>query len=165
MELEEEKNREAAAKAHAERESAIAKKKNKQAMVDLLSHSEKKLFADRQRIAGNESFRCGDYKIALVQYTESIELLQTAAAYNNRAATYLKLKQFNEASEDCNRVLALEPDNVKALIRKAEALQGLEEYVKVSCIMIIFFSLSIALPYEALLDVHFSIVVSRLSDQ
>lgn len=131
MDLEEEKTREKVEKEKAERDCKITKKKNQQTLIDLLSHRERTLFADRRRIAGNESFKCGDYKVALVHYNESIDYLETPAAYNNRAATYLKLGRFQEASNDCYKVLALEPDNMKALIRKGEALVGLKDYSKV----------------------------------
>lgn len=35
----------------------------------------------------------------------------------------LKLKQFAAAVEDCNKCLNIEPQNVKALMRKADALR------------------------------------------
>ena len=48
----------------------------------------------------------------------------------NRAACRLKLREFPGAAEDCSRVLAGDPDNVKALFRRGQALvelQRLEE--------------------------------------
>lgn len=43
---------------------------------------------------------------------------------SNRALTYLKLKKFEEALQDCERVLALDGKNLKILLRKAQALEG-----------------------------------------
>lgn len=34
------------------------------------------------------------------------------------------MKNYNEAIEDCNQCLSLEPKNIKAMLRKAEALIG-----------------------------------------
>ena len=43
-----------------------------------------------------------------------------AALYNNMAMCYLKLEKWHKARENCRYVLELEPDNVKALYRRAQ---------------------------------------------
>lgn len=43
-----------------------------------------------------------------------------------RALCYLKLCQYEEAKQDCDRVLQLEDANVKAFYRRALAYKGLQ---------------------------------------
>lgn len=43
------------------------------------------LFFDRHRIKGNESFKCSEYQLAILEYTKSLSYAPTAAVYNNRA--------------------------------------------------------------------------------
>ena len=44
-----------------------------------------------------------------------------ASAYNNRALAHLKLSNVADAEADCGYVLRLEPQNVKALLRRGTA--------------------------------------------
>jgi tetratricopeptide (TPR) repeat protein len=106
--------------------------------------------ADAERLAGNALFVQGLWEDAISHYrcvlavnhsrhrlvcdvdaslpanfgscSKAIALdARATAAYNNRAAAYINLKNFDAALEDCDRVLELEPDNTKALIRRAIA--------------------------------------------
>lgn len=43
----------------------------------------------------------------------SLSVLPTVAAYNNRAQAELKLQNWNSAFQDCEKVLELEPGNLK----------------------------------------------------
>lgn len=43
-----------------------------------------------------------------------------------RALCYLSLKQYKEAAQDCTEALKLDPKNVKALYRRAQALKELK---------------------------------------
>ena len=59
---------------------------------------------------------------ALELYTEAIQLdSKMAAAYSNRALVHLKLSQPEAAEADCTHALELEPNNAKALLRRATA--------------------------------------------
>ncbi len=59
---------------------------------------------------------------AIDHYTKAVELDNTlASAYSNRAMAHLKLGQLTQAETDCNHTLLLQPDNVKALLRRASA--------------------------------------------
>ncbi|KAJ8978743.1 hypothetical protein NQ317_003276 [Molorchus minor] len=84
--------------------------------------------SNREKEKGNEFFKAGDYDEALQCYTNSISSKPCVNNLNNRAVTYLKLKQYELALEDCDRVLTIERDNVKAYTRKGEALEKLERY-------------------------------------
>ncbi|XP_055067651.2 sperm-associated antigen 1 [Misgurnus anguillicaudatus] len=86
-----------------------------------LTDQEKVALACREKNKGNESFRSGDYEEAVVYYTRSLSLVPSAAAYNNRAQAHIKLQRWHAALVDCQTVLQLEPENVKALLRRATA--------------------------------------------
>ncbi|XP_056617893.1 sperm-associated antigen 1 isoform X3 [Triplophysa dalaica] len=82
--------------------------------------------ACREKDKGNESFRSGDYEEAVVCYTRSLSLVPSAAAFNNRAQTHIRLQRWSAALSDCQAVLQLEPDNVKALLRRATVHKHLD---------------------------------------
>jgi len=83
---------------------------------------------------GNELFRSSKYEQAIEIYTRAIAKViskddpnQVALIYNNRAACYQQLYQFNEVVKDCTESLKLMPsNNTKALIRRGLAYEGLE---------------------------------------
>ncbi|NXQ79170.1 TOM34 protein, partial [Nyctibius grandis] len=77
---------------------------------------------------GNELVKKGNHKKAIEKYSESLKLNQECATYTNRALCYLTLKQYKEAVQDCTEALRLDPKNVKALYRRAQALKGLKDY-------------------------------------
>ncbi|XP_062498224.1 mitochondrial import receptor subunit TOM34 [Pezoporus occidentalis] len=77
---------------------------------------------------GNELVKKGNHKKAVEKYSESLKLNQECATYTNRALCYLTLKQYKEAVEDCTEALRLDPKNVKALYRRAQALKELKDF-------------------------------------
>ncbi|NXS99964.1 TOM34 protein, partial [Jacana jacana] len=77
---------------------------------------------------GNELVKKGNHKKAVEKYSESLQLNQECATYTNRALCYLTLKQYKEAVQDCTEALKLDPKNVKALYRRAQALRELKDY-------------------------------------
>ncbi|CAK7289557.1 Sperm-associated antigen 1 [Vulpes lagopus] len=106
-----------------------------------LTEKEKTCLATREKEKGNEAFNSGDYEEAVMYYTRSISVLPTVVAYNNRAQAELKLQNWNNAFWDCEKVLELEPGNIKALLRRAttykhqnklqEALEDLNKVLNV----------------------------------
>ena len=57
---------------------------------------------------GVESYKSGDYKLAMEYFTKSFELNHTKVdALYNRAASYLELKQYNKACTDWKTLLKL----------------------------------------------------------
>ncbi|XP_063990372.1 sperm-associated antigen 1 [Diachasmimorpha longicaudata] len=90
-----------------------------------LTGTEIAVLGEKEREKGNEAFRAGDYQEALQQYSLSLQIDSTINGYNNRAITYIKLGKFEEAIQDCNRVLSLDYLNVKAILRRAAALESL----------------------------------------
>ncbi|CAH1773410.1 unnamed protein product [Owenia fusiformis] len=94
-----------------------------------MTPEERQLKANREKDKGNEAFRCGDFEESITYYSRSLSLISTAASFNNRALAYLKLKHWDEAIKDCNTVLSLEPDNIKAFLRRGVAREGKKDYV------------------------------------
>lgn len=73
---------------------------------------------------GNKAFKQGDYEAAVASYGTAIEHDGSmVAARNNRAMALLKLERWQEALADCDAVLEGDPGNVKALLRRGEALK------------------------------------------
>ncbi|KAL7305319.1 hypothetical protein TKK_0002449 [Trichogramma kaykai] len=93
----------------------------------LLTGTELSVMATREREKGNEAFRAGDYAEALQLYTTSIAMDCDIAAYNNRAMTHIKLRNYEKAIKDCQTVLEVDSMNVKALLRRALAFEHLEK--------------------------------------
>lgn len=59
---------------------------------------------------------------AVEDYTRALSMdPDLLAARNNRAACFVKLEKWSDALDDCNIVLKAEPDNAKALLRRAAA--------------------------------------------
>ncbi|KAG2435086.1 hypothetical protein HXX76_007173 [Chlamydomonas incerta] len=99
--------------------------------------------AERRRLTGNELFKAGQYKEALAKYAMALSYLdedfmfQLAGHYLdkaedvkklvhlNMAATQLKTGDWNTAIYNCGQVLNMDPDNVKALFRRAKAHKAL----------------------------------------
>ncbi|XP_060067048.1 sperm-associated antigen 1-like [Ylistrum balloti] len=95
-----------------------------------MSEEEKLMKATREKDKGNEAYRAGDYEEAILYYSRSISLMQIAASINNRALAYLKIQKWDKALFDCRVVLDMEPNNIKALLRRGSAFKGKKEYGK-----------------------------------
>uniref|UniRef100_A0A8C8AJQ4 Sperm associated antigen 1 n=1 Tax=Otus sunia TaxID=257818 RepID=A0A8C8AJQ4_9STRI len=93
-----------------------------------MTKKEKIFIATREKEKGNEAFATGDYVEAVTYYTRSISVIPTAAAYNNRAQAEIKLQDWESALQDCEKVLDMEPGNVKALMRRATVHNQLQNY-------------------------------------
>jgi stress-induced-phosphoprotein 1 len=86
---------------------------------------------------GDELYKNANFEEAIVVYTKCIDGLVASGrghdgvalkAYANRAACYKQISNFDGVIADCTSVLEVEPDNVKALIRRAQAFEGVERY-------------------------------------
>lgn len=89
------------------------------------------------KLSGNECFKAGQYGEATNFYSQAIKELEKAAQknpedlailYSNRAASYLKEGNCTECVKDCTTSQELYPFNVKSLLRRAAAYEGLERY-------------------------------------
>ena len=86
---------------------------------------------------GDEYYKNANFEQAVVEYTKCIDGLKSSGkgdselamkTYSNRAACYKQISNFDGVIADCTSVLEVEPTNVKALIRRAQAFEGVERY-------------------------------------
>ncbi|KZT64243.1 TPR-like protein, partial [Daedalea quercina L-15889] len=76
---------------------------------------------------GNAAFKAGDYPAAVGHYSAAIVADPANATYPlNRAAAYLKLGKNGDVERDCERVLILDKNNVKAMFRRGQARVALQ---------------------------------------
>ncbi|KAI9366187.1 hypothetical protein DFJ73DRAFT_755833 [Zopfochytrium polystomum] len=101
-------------------------------------------YAQLLKETGNSQFKSGDfktagntYKLALdrLAYTwganplETREITALKLALNlNMAAAWIKTGDLRFALEACNRALAIQPENIKAMFRMAQAHAGLSHF-------------------------------------
>jgi stress-induced-phosphoprotein 1 len=82
----------------------------------------------------SQHFRASRYDAAITSYTAALSAMATpdsaeaASCYNNRAACYSQIGAHHEVVSDAGRVLAIEANNLKALIRRGLAYEALEKY-------------------------------------
>uniref|UniRef100_A0A7S1G8S4 Uncharacterized protein n=1 Tax=Bicosoecida sp. CB-2014 TaxID=1486930 RepID=A0A7S1G8S4_9STRA len=82
------------------------------------------------KTAGNDFYKASKFESAVDSYTQAVECADIGEADKatiicNRAQCRLMLKDYEKAVEDANLVLAVQADNVKALFRRASALEAL----------------------------------------
>ena len=75
--------------------------------------------------------------VAVGHYTKCLDGLSRSGkslsdlalkAHSNRAACYKQISNFDGVIEDCTAVLEIDHENVKALVRRAQAFEGVERY-------------------------------------
>jgi len=88
--------------------------------------------AERLKQDGNALFKEGQFEAAVLKYTAALERTDdqnsdfAISCYNNRAACYQQVSNFDAVVLDTSKVLEAQPTNPKALLRRALALEGLE---------------------------------------
>lgn len=83
--------------------------------------------AERER--GNAEFNGGNFAAAVKIYTKCIGMKsRNYIAFSNRAMALLKLKEYVKAESDCSCALAIEPNHVKSLQRRATARNALGKH-------------------------------------
>ncbi|XP_004463763.2 mitochondrial import receptor subunit TOM34 isoform X2 [Dasypus novemcinctus] len=89
------------------------------------------------RVAGNQSFRNGQYSEASALYSRALRMLRARGSsdpeeesvlFSNRAACHLKDGNCTDCIKDCTSSLALVPFGIKPLLRRATAYETLEKY-------------------------------------
>ncbi len=95
-----------------------------------MSEEEQIQRATKAKAAGNEHYRKEEYKEAVKCYTQAITLSpeghkEGAVFLKNRAACWLKLKDYEKALADATAALSIAPGDVKSLYRSAQAMEGL----------------------------------------
>jgi len=86
---------------------------------------------------GDDAFKNAQFEVAIEHYSKCLDLLSRSGkslselamkAHSNRAACYKQISNFDGVIEDCTAVLEVDPENVKALVRRAQAFEGVERY-------------------------------------
>jgi len=92
---------------------------------------------EKYKEQGDAKYKNANFEQAIEHYTKCLTQLQNESksgselalkAYANRAACYKQISNFDGVISDCTAVLEVEPENVKALIRRAQAFEGVERY-------------------------------------
>jgi len=109
-----------------------------------LSDDEKLAEAKDYKEKGNAAFKEKKYEEAVENYNESLSYLENTdhwfedmleqkrtvekSCYLNLAQSYLYLKDYHSCEGVASSALAIDPDNVKALFRRGQALLELQEF-------------------------------------
>ncbi|KAJ1128648.1 hypothetical protein NDU88_007023 [Pleurodeles waltl] len=93
---------------------------------------------------GNTEFKKGDYIEAENSYTQGLQICpacyqkERAVLFSNRAAARMKQDKKDSAISDCSKAIKLDPDYIRALLRRAELYEktdklddALEDYKRV----------------------------------
>lgn len=76
----------------------------------------------RARARGNDLFKSERFTEACSAYGEGLRLdPSNSVLYCNRAACYFKLGQWGRSVDDCNLALRIQPNYLKALLRRASS--------------------------------------------
>lgn len=80
------------------------------------------------KLAGNKAYGAKDYPRAIDLYSRAILCRPDPIFYSNRSACYNALSEWEQVIEDTSAALALDPEYVKALNRRANAYEQIEKY-------------------------------------
>jgi len=99
---------------------------------------------EKVKAEGNELFKNGKFERASKKYKKAVGYIDSdysmtdeqkakaktlkSPCYLNLAACKLKSKQWKDAIENCNKALEQEPNNAKALFRRGQAYNELDEW-------------------------------------
>jgi stress-induced-phosphoprotein 1 len=89
---------------------------------------------ERLKEEGDQKFKSADFEGAIAAYTMALDAIPDKSAeialkcYNNLAACYKQLSNFEGTIADSTHVLEYKPDDIKALMRRAQAFEACERY-------------------------------------
>eukprot|EP01042_Synura_sphagnicola_P001531 gene1531-1774_t len=89
---------------------------------------------ERVKEEGDTKFKNADFEGAITAYTKCLDLIRDKSSelalkcYGNRAACYKQLSNFDGVIADSTAVLEYKPNDVKALMRRAQAFEACERY-------------------------------------
>lgn len=89
---------------------------------------------ERMKEEGDSKFKNADFEGAIEAYTKALDYITDKSSelalkcFGNRAACYKQLSNFEGTIMDCTHVLEFKPDDVKALMRRAQASEACERY-------------------------------------
>jgi len=83
---------------------------------------------------GDQAYKNAQFEEAITHYSKCLDALGEKTSplaikcLGNRAACYKQISHFDGTVEDCAYVLEVDPENVKALVRRAQAFEAVERY-------------------------------------
>jgi tetratricopeptide (TPR) repeat protein len=85
------------------------------------------------KAAGNQAFAAKDFKSACCSYTEALATTCSSldirvSLLSNRAACHFRLDNFQSSIDDCTAVLDSDKSHAKALYRRAQAFEALQQH-------------------------------------
>lgn len=89
---------------------------------------------ERMKEEGDSLFKAAKFEEAIKAYTRCLDSISDKSneialkCYNNRAACYKQLSNFDGVIGDSTAVLEHKPDDIKALVRRAQAYEACERY-------------------------------------
>ncbi|KAF1774619.1 Tetratricopeptide repeat [Phytophthora cactorum] len=115
-------------------EAALEEKEEETLEQQLEHNTENVKRASGAKELGNKFFSRGSYLDAIECYTTALKLCPAeeeyaynrAVYFSNRAACLMRLGRTEESVDDCTQAVTLSPTYVKALLRRAEALEKLD---------------------------------------
>jgi import receptor subunit TOM70 len=97
-----------------------------------MSTEERSKLAAALKAKGNSEYSARQFEIAAEHYTRAIEISPKPEAvfYSNRAACYVNMSppKYEQVIDDCTEALKLDVGYIKALNRRATALEAVERY-------------------------------------
>lgn len=85
--------------------------------------------AEQCKLRGNEHFQLGQFELAAGSYSEAIRQEPHVAVYwVNRSQAYRQLRMWDDALQDANQALELDPSNGKARYSQVLCLQALRRF-------------------------------------
>jgi DnaJ family protein C protein 7 len=88
---------------------------------------------EQAREAGNAAFKSGKFQEAFEFYSKALAIDSHnpsigAKLYSNRATALSKMSKYEEAIEDCDKALDLDPKFFKVFLRRADCYMKLEKF-------------------------------------
>ncbi|CAM8938759.1 unnamed protein product [Rhodiola kirilowii] len=92
--------------------------------------------ANEAKVGGNKLFVEGQYEEALLQYELALQIAPDMSSsvelrsicHSNRGTCFSKLGKYEDTIKECKKALELNPNYMKALIRRADAYEKLEHF-------------------------------------
>ena len=90
--------------------------------------------SERIKEEGDNLYKASQFEKAISSYTKAIDGIKDKTSevalkcYGNRAACFKQLSNFDGTIGDCTHILEYKPDDIKSLVRRAQAYEACERY-------------------------------------